>query len=228
MAKGDPKKTRAVKLAVTIILLFALIFIPAGTLSWPEAWIILLLYGAVVAGVVVWWKKNAPDLLKERMSPGKDAKRWDKLIMRVYTFLLIILLVIPGLDAVRFRWSSVPLAGRILGFLGFLPAIGLALWAMKENAYLSDVVRIQRERGHSVCRSGPYRFVRHPMYAGVILAFLCFPLSMGSLYSYIPVSLIVILFVLRTTLEDRMLRNELAGYEEYAREVRSRLLPGVW
>jgi len=228
MIKGDPKKNRAVKLAVTIILLLALIFIPAGTLRWPEAWIFLFLYGAVVAGVMAWWKKNAPDLLKERMSRDKDAKSWDKLIMLVYTFLLIIVLAITGLDAVRFRWSSVPLMAKVLGFLGYLPSLGFALWAMKENAFLSNVVRIQRERGHTVCRSGPYRFVRHPMYLGVIFVFLCFPLSLGSLYAYIPISLIVILFILRTALEDRTLRNELSGYEEYAREVRFRLLPGVW
>jgi len=228
MIKGDPKKTRAVKLTFTIIFLLALIFIPAGTLHWPEAWILLLLYGTVVTGVMVWWKKNAPDLLKERMSRDKDAMSWDKLIMRAYTFFLIIALAIPGFDAVRFRWSSVPLMAKVLGFLGYLPSLGFALWAMKENAFLSNVVRIQRERGHTVCRSGPYRFVRHPMYLGVIFVFLCFPLSLGSLYAYIPISLIVILFILRTALEDRTLRNELSGYEEYAREVRFRLLPGMW
>ena len=228
MIKGDPKKTRAVKLTFTIIFLLALIFIPAGTLRWPEAWILLLLYGVLVAGVVAWWKKHSPDLLKERMSHNKDAKSWDKLIMLIYSLLLIIALAIPGLDAVRFRWSSVPFAAKVLGFLGYLPSLGFALWAMKENAFLSDVARIQRERGHAVCRSGPYRFVRHPMYAGVILAFLCFPLSLGSLYAYIPISLIAILFILRTSLEDRMLRNELPGYKEYARDVRFRLLPGVW
>jgi len=226
--KGDPKKTRAVRLAFTIIFLLALIFIPAGTLSWPEAWILLLLYGAVVAGIMAWWKKNAPDLLKERMTRHKEAKSWDRIIMLAYTLILIIALAIPGFDAVRFRWSSVPLLGKVLGFLGYVPSMGLALWAMKENAFLSDVVRIQQERGHAVCRTGPYRFVRHPMYLGVIVVFLCFPLSLGSLYAYIPVALIVLLFILRAALEDRTLRKELPGYEDYARTVRFRLLPGVW
>jgi protein-S-isoprenylcysteine O-methyltransferase Ste14 len=226
--KGDSRTSRALKLASTVALLLALVFIPAGTLRWPEAWILLLLYGAVVAGVVAWWKKNNPDLLKERMTRGKEAKRWDKLIMLVYTIVLMALLALPGFDAVRFRWSAVPLAAKILGFLGYLPAVGLALWAMTANAYLSDVVRIQRERGQTVCSSGPYRFIRHPMYAGVILVFLCFPLSLGSLYSYIPAALIVGLFLLRTALEDRTLKKELPGYEDYARRVRFRLLPGVW
>jgi len=228
MTVEDSKKARVAKLTMTIVFMLALIFLPAGTLNWPEAWILLIFYGVVVAGVVAWWKKNTPDLLKERMTRGKDAKKWDKHIIRIYTFLLIILLAIPGLDAVRFRWFSVPFTAKVLGFLGYLPAMGLALWSMKENVFLSDVVRIQRERGQTVCTSGPYRFIRHPMYAGVILFFLCFPLSLGSLYSYIPVSLIAALFILRTALEDRTLRNELPGYEEYARRVRFRILPGIW
>ncbi|MBN2207589.1 MAG: isoprenylcysteine carboxylmethyltransferase family protein [Candidatus Aminicenantes bacterium] len=206
----------------------ALFFVPAGTLRWPEAWILLILYGAVVAGVFAWWKKHAPGLLKERMTRDKDAKSWDKLIMLLYTLVLIVALVLPGLDAVRFGWSSVPAAVKILAFVGYLPAMGIALWAMRENAFLSDVVRIQTERGHAVCRSGPYRFIRHPMYAGVILVFLCFPASLGSWYAYIPVSLIIALFILRTALEDKTLRKELPGYEEYAREVRFRLVPGAW
>jgi protein-S-isoprenylcysteine O-methyltransferase Ste14 len=234
---------RGAKLALTIAFILALVFIPAGTLRWPEAWILLISYGVVVAGVVLWWKKHAPallrggvlflktpapPLLRERMSRKKDAKSWDKAIMAAYSLLLLILLALPGLDAVRFGWSKVPLPLKVLGFCGYIPAMSLALWAMRENAFLSDVVRIQTDRGHTVCTTGPYRYVRHPMYTGVILVFLCFPLSLGSWYSYIPASFIVVLFIVRTALEDKTLRAELPGYGEYAAKVRFRLLPGVW
>lgn len=97
-----------------------------------------------------------------------------------------------------------------------------------EEIGFSRVVRIQKDRGHTVCTTGPYKYIRHPMYAGVILIFLCFPLSLGSLYSFIPAALIIGLFVLRTLLEDETLKEELSGYKEYVQKVRFRLLPSVW
>jgi protein-S-isoprenylcysteine O-methyltransferase Ste14 len=219
---------RGAKLILTIVFLIALVFVPAGTLKWPEAWILLISYGIVVAGVMLWWKKHSPALLRERMSRKKEAKSWDKAIMAIYSLVLVFLMALPGLDAVRFGWSRVPLPLKIVGFCGYVPAIGLALWAMRENAFLSDVVRIQTDRGHTVCTTGPYRYVRHPMYTGVIFVFLCFPLSLGSWYSYVPASLIVVLFIVRTALEDKTLKADLPGYAEYVAKVRFRLLPGVW
>ncbi len=226
--REDSTAVKVIKGVVTALLMLALLFIPAGTLRWPEAWILLIFYFTTVTGVMIWMKTNAPGLLKERMSRDKEMKRWDKIVMSAYSFLLIILLVVPGLDAVRFGWSKAPLSIKVLGFIGYIPALGFAFWAMRENAFASDVVRIQEERGHSVCTTGPYRYVRHPMYTGVILFVLCFPLSLGSLYSFIPAGLIVVLFVIRTALEDKTLREELPGYKEYAQEVRYRLLPKVW
>lgn len=96
------------------------------------------------------------------------------------------------------------------------------------NAFLAEYVRIQSERGHTVCTTGPYRIVRHPMYVGVILTVLGIPVLLGSLYALIPAALIAALFILRTALEDRTLRQELPGYAEYARDVRWRLVPGIW
>ena len=218
----------AIKPVLIVIFLFVLIFIPAGTLCWPEAWIFLFFYFVVVLAAMIWRKKNTPGLLKERMSTKKDAKKWDKKIIIAYSFMLIIILAVPGLDAVRYSWSEIPLIAKVLGFVGYIPAAGLMFWAMKENAYLSDVVRIQEDRGHTVCTTGPYKYIRHPMYAGVILSFLCFPLSLGSLYSFIPAALIIGLFVLRTLLGDKILKEELPGYKEYTQKARFRLLPGVW
>lgn len=230
MKQSDtPSKVRIIlRTVISVLFSLAVIFIPAGTLHWPEAWLFLFLYFSFVTGALVWMKRHSPGLLKERMSRKKDVKSWDKKFLIAYSIFLIILLVTPGLDSVRFRWSNVPLIIKVLGFIGYLPATALAFWAIKENAYASDVVRIQEERGHTVCTSGPYQYVRHPMYSGVILILLCYPLSLGSLYTYIPASIIILLFMLRTSLEDKALQTELYGYKEYAQKVRFRLIPGVW
>ncbi len=228
---GSRYHSKAMLIARTVagvLLMLALFFIPAGTLDWPEAWLFILLYLAAVSGIFIWLKKRSPSLLKERMSRKKDVRRWDRTLMMVYSFLLIVLLIVPGLDAVRFHWSDVPLILKGLGFAGLMPGLVFAFWAMKENAFASDVVRIQEDRGHTVCTSGPYRYVRHPMYVGVILIMLFFPLSLGSLYAYIPAFVIIILFIIRASLEDRALQKELPGYKEYSRKVQYRLLPGVW
>jgi len=227
-SKIPSKTTIIIRSVLAVLLLFFLIFVPAGTLNWPEAWTFLVLYFSSVIGLLVWMKKKAPGLLKERMAKKKDAKTWDKIIISLYSLFLVVLLVVPGLDAVRFRWSRIPLFLKMLAFIGYVPAVGFAFWAVKENAYLSDVVRIQKDRGHTVCTTGPYRYVRHPMYAGIILVMICLPLSLGSLYSYIPSFMIVVLFVIRTALEDKTLKEELPGYREYTKKVRFRLLPGIW
>jgi protein-S-isoprenylcysteine O-methyltransferase Ste14 len=224
-----PSKTSVViRSVITILFMLALLFIPAGTLDWPEAWFFLLLYFSMVAVALIWIKKKTPGLFKERMSRKKNVKSWDRKFMIAYSLCLIFLSAVPGLDAVRFHWSNVPMIGKILGFIGFLPGMTLAFWAVKENAYASDVVRIQEDRGHTVCTSGPYRYVRHPMYSGIVLIILCYPLALGSLFTFIPASIIIALFVLRTALEDRTLLSELPGYTDYTRKVRYRLLPGIW
>lgn len=232
MASKDSSKAKVIKVIVKVVMgvffLLALLFVPAGTLNWPEAWIFLIFYLSVVGGVMIWLKKNDPDLLKERMSTKKDVKGWDKKIMIVYTLLLMIMLAVTGFDAVRFGWSHVPFALKALGFLGFIPAMILVFWPMTQNPYLSRMVRIQKERGHQVCTTGPYKYVRHPMYGGVILFILSLPLFLGSLYALIPGSMIAFLFMLRTLLEDKTLHEELPGYKEYAKRVRYKLIPGVW
>ena len=231
MSNNDSSKLKiTVKIVIMIIFLIALIFVPAGTFKWPEAWIFLLLYFSSVVVMVIWLKKNDPELLKERMTAKKkkNVKGWDRAIMFAYTLLILVLIVLAGLDAVRFHWSQVPLVIKVIGFLGFIPAMSIVTWTMKENTYLSEMVRIQEERGYQVCTTGPYQYVRHPMYVGVIIFLLCLPLALGSLYALIPAFVTVILFFFRTALEDKTLHNELPGYKEYAEKVRYRLIPGVW
>ena len=222
------KAVKILRIVATIIFLLALFFVPAGTLNWPEAWIFIVFYLATICGLVIWMKKKNPGLLKERQRKKPDAKPWDKILMRVYTGVLGIMVIIIGLDAVRFGWTRVPVVLRVIGFLGLLPASAILFWALKENSYLSDMVVIQADRGHRVCTTGPYRYVRHPYYVGVIFFFLLIPLALGSFYGLIPGLAISLLFVARTSLEDRTLRRELPGYQDYAQKVRYRLLPGIW
>ena len=231
MSKKDSSKLKIVaKIVIMIIFFMASIFIPAGTFKWPEAWIFLLLYFSWLTVVLIWMKKNDPELLKERMTAKekKNVKHWDRVFIFSYSMVALVLIVMTGLDSVRFRWSHVPLSIKVIGFSGFVLAMSIVTWTMKENTYLSGMVRIQEERGHQVCTTGPYQYVRHPMYVGVIIFLFCFPLALGSLYSLIPAFVTVILFFFRTALEDKTLHNELPGYKEYAEKVRYRLIPGVW
>lgn len=222
------KVAKIIQTIFTLGVFLALIFWPAGTFKWTEAWIFLILYLLSVTIVVVWLKKKNPGLLKERMNRKKDSKPWDRIIILIYIFFLCSLFIVAGLDAVRFRWSQVPLLLKILGFISIVPGFLLGFWAMRENSFTSDRVRIQEDRGHRVCTSGPYKYVRHPMYSGVILAMLCFPFALGSYYALIPAFIIMVLFIIRTSLEDRTLQQELEGYREFTRTVRFRLIPGLW
>ena len=206
----------------------ALIFVAAGTLNWPRLWFFLGFYAVTTSALMLWLKKRDPGLLKERMNVRKDVKGWDKTIIRIYTVLLMVMYILLPLDAVRFGWSRVPAALSWLAFSGIFLSWVVVIWAFRENAYLSAFVRLQTDRGHKVCTTGPYRFVRHPMYLAVVLSILCVPFFLGSLFSLIPAVLIVGLFVLRTSLEDRMLRAELPGYSDYAVKTRWKLVPKVW
>jgi protein-S-isoprenylcysteine O-methyltransferase Ste14 len=211
-----------------ILLLSGLLFIPAGRLDWWEAWLFIAVYTIFILIYLLWGLRKDPGQIAERSHTGKNVKNWDKVILGFYTVLLLVMVILAGLDAGRFRWAPVSLAVEIIGWLGFILAGSWIWWTASVNTFLSNKVRIQEDRGHFTVTSGPYRWVRHPMYDGVILFVLCIPLILGSGIAVIPAGLIAILFVFRTALEDKTLRQELAGYEEYAQKVRFRLLPGIW
>lgn len=219
----------AIKVALSLAYI-ALVFLAAGTVRWTAFWVLLGFYVLTTGGWMLWLRRRDPGLLKERMTGATrpDIKSWDRAIIGAYSVLLAAMLLLAPLDAVRFRWSNVPLVFQGLALLGLFAAWSLVIGAFRVNAFLAEYVRIQTERGHAVCTTGPYRFVRHPMYVAVIVTILLVPVLLGSLYALIPAGLIAALFVLRTALEDRTLRAELAGYDEYARAVRWKLVPRIW
>jgi len=216
------------KVIIAIIVLLLLLFGSAGTIYWIEAWILIVLYFIYVIGFFIWLKKNNPGLLKERTSRQSEGKCWDKIILTIYTILLMSMLVVCGIDAGRFHWSNLPLILKIIGFTGYIPSAIIIFLTVKENAYLSKVVRIQKDRSQQVVKTGPYKYVRHPMYSAIILMILFTPFALGSFIALIFSGLITILFIIRTYLEDKTLQNELPGYKEYIKEVHYRLVPGLW
>ncbi len=218
---------RSVQVVVSVFIISALLFLSAGRLDWLwgwlflAGWLLLLLLSAFVM-------HKSPGLINERGRRAENIKGWDKVLMGIYSLVLFTAPVVAGLDAVRFEWSAMSPALHVIGGVLFIPAMIMPLWAMSANAYLSTMVRIQDDRGHRIVTTGPYRYVRHPMYVGTIFFGLSIPLFLGSWWTFIPCGLIVVLFIVRTALEDRMLREELPGYAEYAQRVRYRLLPGIW
>ncbi len=219
---------RVVAVFVVILIMDLLLFVPAGRLDWPAAWILSLLYGIFLLAYAVWGTLKAPDLLKERSQVAENVKSWDKIILGVYTILLLATLILAGLDVGRPQRSQMPVALQVIGLVGILSASSLIFWTILTNTYLDRMVRIQEDRGHQVVTGGPYRYVRHPMYAGIVLLFPCMALFLGSWWAMVTTLLIAALMVLRTALEDRTLRAELPGYAEYTQRTRYRLLPSVW
>jgi len=213
-------------------LLIPLVLLISGwDLGWWQGWLYSALIVVAGIGPRMWAEKRHPGLLAERGKFGKaqDVKSWDKVLSPLMAVSMTFpLFIVAGLDH-RFGWSLVfPTWLNILGFILIVLGYTFAGWALTENRFFSSVVRIQKDRGHMVCDSGPYRIVRHPGYAGNILALPGIVLALGSVWTIIPVIVALIIAVIRTTLEDKTLQEELPGYRDYASRVRYRLFPGVF
>jgi protein-S-isoprenylcysteine O-methyltransferase Ste14 len=211
-----------------LVLLGIFIFVPAGTLAYWQGWVFLAAFGFAIVVFMLYGMLRDPNMLKERSQKAKNVKHWDTVILNIYTVFLVIMVVLAPLDGGRFHWSHVPLWVNLLGLGLMIPSFGLLMWVTATNTYLSRYVRIQDDRGHQVISSGPYRYVRHPMYASNILFFPSIPLLLGSWWALIPAVIIMGLFTLRTYLEDKTLQAELPGYKEYAQKTRYRMVPGIW
>ncbi len=214
--------------AAGAVFMAGVLFLSSGRLGYWQGWVFLLvnlIFVALTARVL----RNDFGLVAERLHPGRGMKWWDKGYFLFSTPLYGAAIVIAGIDAGRRHWSPDPKTGFYLtGLVLYISGQGLFLWAKKVNPYFSSVVRIQAERGQSVCREGPYRFCRHPGYLGGLLFGLSTPVILGSYWALVPQALAAVLLVGRTLLEDRMLTKDLLWYAEYRQAVRSRLLPGVW
>ncbi len=219
---------RVAQIGVMFGLIAVLLFGGAGTLAWGWAWLYLAIYLASVL-VNAWFLRRSPELVAERGRPAEAMPAWDKILGGLWAAAEFVgLPLVAGLDF-RFGWTSPVDPGvHVLGAFVFAVGLGLFGWAMIANAYFSTAARIQQDRGQTVCEAGPYRFVRHPGYAGTILQSIGSPLLLGSAWALIPAVVSIASIALRTRFEDRMLLAALPGYREYAGRVRHRLVPMVW
>ena len=207
----------------------ALLFVPAGTLQWPAAWVFLATIAILGVAGGLWLARPDPALLAERLRPmmQKDQPAADKKFMLAFGVVALIWFLAIGLDQ-RYHSSEVPLALQALGWTMLVLSTGFIMWVMRENSFASPVVKLQSERGHRVISTGPYAWVRHPMYSASILFFVGAPLLLGSWWGVAMSPLFIVLFAIRARIEERALLAGLPGYADYMARVRYRLVPGLW
>jgi len=213
------------------MVVFALVlFLPAGTLAWPAGWTFFLLMFGFTIAISLWLLRFNPDLLAERLTGiGRpDQKAWDKVFIAILFVAFFIWMIVMAWDAERFRWSEVPPWLQVVGALLLLGSFYIFYLTFRENSYLSPAVRVQTERAQKVVSTGPYRYVRHPMYAGFIFFALGTALLLGSWYGLLGGLFLIGMVAWRAVQEEQVLRDELEGYSSYMRQVKYRLIPYLW
>jgi protein-S-isoprenylcysteine O-methyltransferase Ste14 len=207
----------------------ALLFLPAGTLRWPAAWLYLALTAVIGLAGGLWLARVDPALLEERMKPmmQKGQPAADKKFMLAFGFAALIWFIVIGLDR-RWLLSDMPIVLQAFGYALLLASMALMLRVVRENSFAAPVVKVQAERGHRVIDTGPYALVRHPMYSGAVLYFAAIALSLGSWWGLALPPVFFVLFSIRAGVEERALADGLPGYADYLTKVRYRLVPGVW
>jgi len=215
-------------LAIFFVLIAVILFLAAGRLDWTWAWVYLGICLVSVSINATITLRTSPETIAER-GELKMTKTWDKVVSGLCALAMYVALpLVAGLD-MRFGWArDLSVAWHAAGAVVLAVGLELTSWAMIANAYFSTAVRIQSDRGHTVCSTGPYRFVRHPGYVGFILQALGVPILLGSLWALVPGIAAAALVSIRTSLEDRTLQAELPGYQDYVQQVRYRLVPGIW
>ncbi|MBE0696766.1 MAG: isoprenylcysteine carboxylmethyltransferase family protein [Anaerolineaceae bacterium] len=218
----------AIRETMGVVVMGVALFWSAGRISWWPAWaaICVMLAWIIATGIVI--LRYQPGLLAERLGPRKGSRPWDTVILSLVGILQLARYIIAGLDQ-RYGWTGgFPLALQIAALVVCCLGYAIVVWATFSNAFFSQIVRIQTERGQTVVMDGPYHYVRHPAYVGAILYELAVAVLLASWGALILGAVNVVLFLIRTALEDRLLQAELKGYADYARQVRQRLLPGIW
>ena len=219
---------KRLRLICGLILIAVSLFLPAGTLAWPGAWIFLVLFIGSMFATMGWLKRHDPALFEQRTRPFRQAgqPRWDKAIGLAVAIVWYVWLALMSLET---RWSGgTPVVTVVAGALLIAAAHLLIVWAFKANTFATTVVRLQPERGQTVIDTGPYAWVRHPIYTASLAVHIGTALMLGARWSLLGLPLLAILLGLRAALEERTLRQGLAGYGEYAARVRWRLIPGLW
>ena len=204
------------------------LFWSAGRIDWWPAWAAIAVWLAFFTATDIIIFRFNPKLMAERLAPPKGAKTWDRAILSILRLTQLVRYILAGLDQ-RYGWTGdFPLAAQIAALTVCVLSYALLAWAMASNTFFSQIVRIQSDRSHAVATDGPYRYVRHPAYVGMIVFELAMSILLASWWALIASGLCAILLILRTALEDRTLQAELTGYVDYVRQVRHRLLPGIW
>lgn len=207
-------------------LIIAITFIGAGRIDYWQGWIY---NGLNIIFLLLSYFLLPRELIEERLKPKEGMKKWDKIYYIVSIPVYFAILIISILDGGRFDWEPrIPILVVIIGVVVYTIGQIIVLWAKKVNKFFSTVVRIQKDRGQTVCKDGPYRFVRHPGYLGGLLYIIVTPFVLSSFWGLIPAVIAVVLLFIRTYLEDKTLQRELEGYTDYTNEARYRLLPGIW
>jgi protein-S-isoprenylcysteine O-methyltransferase Ste14 len=219
-----------IKTSIWIALMSTLLFVPAGTIRWPQAWLFLIELGVTGLLISGWLYVHDPALLAQRMASPvqREQAAWDRIFMICVLLFFCAWLAVMGLDAVRFRASHVPVWAQGVGAAAILVSQYVFWLVFRANSYAAPVVKIQKDRGHAVATTGPYAYVRHPMYAGAILLLLGIPLLLGSWYGLALAPILVVGFAIRAVLEERTLSAQLPGYADYAARVRYRFVPLIW
>lgn len=212
---------------IATLVFVAVVLVSAGRLTVWQAWVYAGISLALNLGQRMVLRGN-PELAKERARPGSDAQPWDRALLGIGLLLTLATLVTAGLQLRYLGGPSLSIAWFVVGVLLSLVGAILFLWALRENTFFSAVVRIQTDRRHAVCTTGPYRFVRHPGNLGMAIGTLGLPLLFQSTWSFVPAGLFVATLLARTHLEDALLTKQLDGYRDYREHTKFRLVPGLW
>ena len=211
---------------VFLLFLGIIIFLPAGDVRWAKGWVMIVVFVALTIPSMVYIRRVNPEIFaaRRRIQPG--TKGWDRVLLMVLLPTMLAIYPVAALDDGRFHWSRVPLWLVVVGYVLLTTSWCLFMWVESVNKFAEPGVRVHAEQ--KVINTGPYAIVRHPMYMGVPSFSVGTALALGSYWALVPAALLLPILVGRTAMEDRTLREELAGYKQYASRVRYRLLPGVW
>lgn len=216
---------------IVYLLMSGVLLLAGMDLHWWQGWTLSIVLFVIGISSRILAERKHPGLMAERgkLGRGQNVKAWDRILAPLMaTSITFPLFIVAGLDH-HFGWSPafpvwVNIVGLILAAFGY----SFATWAIVENQFFALMMRIQLDRGHKLCDTGPYRFVRHPGYAGNILPLFAIIIALNSVWVVIPAVFALIVTIIRTALEDKALQQELPGYLEYTQKVRFRLIPGIY